>query len=163
VSSEEELVVELTYGMPEDINKFVKHVPLKEDLTLQLLKGHLLVEEIVRDLLRIQLLNPDSLSGDKGASFDCHQCICLVEATRIKEENIYWVWSAAKKLNKIRNDLAHSLEPAGIDDRIKDLIELVGSQSPHFKGTGIKGNIPIYTQVHMAILGLATALSSLKQ
>ncbi|WP_052437585.1 hypothetical protein [Vibrio jasicida] len=153
--------MELKYAKSEDLSKFVKHVPMSDELTTQLLKGHLLVEEINRDLLQALLRNPDALKGNSGTSFDCHQVICLVESLLPCCEETKWVWRAAKKINKIRNSLAHQLEPKGLDHMLDDFLEIVQSKSPHYQQIERNIDVPRRTQIYGALLALCSELSAL--
>ncbi|EMF8902533.1 hypothetical protein V4U21_004610 [Vibrio parahaemolyticus] len=96
-----------------DAKKFGQHFPVESDFVLQVLKGHLLLEESNREFLVALASHPSALKGDSGAPFDCHQAICITQAFYPQSNHINWVWSAAKRLNKMRNNLAHNLEPRG--------------------------------------------------
>ena len=109
----------------QGIEKFRDYYPFEADFELQILKGHLLVEEDIRYLIQLQLYNPDALRGSNGVSFDCLQAICLAEALTIEGQTCEWVWVAAKKLNNLRNDLAHRLVPKGRDHKLQDFTSYV--------------------------------------
>ncbi len=105
--------------------RFKEHLPLGGDMTLMILKGHLLIEEQIAFLIKNRIPKPDAL---KEVDLTSHQQICLAEA--LVEEiclsgNDLWLWPAIKKLNKLRNDIAHNLSKPGIDDRIADFINRV--------------------------------------
>ncbi|MGV2987638.1 hypothetical protein ACE1OE_08325 [Vibrio sp. E150_011] len=153
--------MELKYAKSEDLNKFAKYVPISDEVTTQLLKGHLLVEEITRDLFDTLLSNPGALRRNGGASFDCHQVICLTESLLFRCEDTEWVWRAAKKLNKIRNSLAHQLEPKGLDHMLDDFLKLVQSCSPHYQQIERNLDVPRRSQIYAALLALCSELSAL--
>lgn len=76
-----------------------------KDLDLVILKGHLLIEEQVKEIVREKLSNPGALNIDR---MTCHQAICLAQALLpigYKKE----FWSATKKFNELRNNIAHKL------------------------------------------------------
>ena len=100
--------------------RFLKLLPRGEDLTLVILKGHLLIEEQVRQIIAERMKRPNALID---ARLECYQAICIAEALCPEEEE--YVWNAVKKLNNIRNELAHKTEPVGIDDRIEDFVNSV--------------------------------------
>ncbi len=105
--------------------RFKEHLPIGGDMTLMILKGHLLIEEQVAFLIKNRIPKPDAL---KEIDLTSHQQICLAEA--LIEEisldgNDLWLWPAIKKLNKLRNDIAHNLSRPGIEDRIADFINRV--------------------------------------
>ena len=105
--------------------RFKKHLPIGGDMTLMILKGHLLIEEQIALLIENRIANPNAL---KKADLTSHQQICLAEAL-VAERNVdgkdLWLWPAIKKLNKLRNDIAHNLSKPGIDDRIADFVSRV--------------------------------------
>ncbi len=59
-----------SYGALE---RHKRHFPSGAELSLQVLKGHLLVEELVRELVEAHLKDPSALEGSSGTSFNCHQ------------------------------------------------------------------------------------------
>jgi hypothetical protein len=97
-----------------DIERYSKHLPKTSDPTLLVLKGHLLIEELLNKLIDQHLTKPSALTD---ARLETHQRICLAEAL-FHDRAHAWVWSALKKLNTIRNQLAHNLEPSGLNDRL---------------------------------------------
>ncbi len=100
--------------------RFFTLLPRDQDLTLVILKGHLLIEEQVRQIIDERVKKPDALTD---ARLSCSQAICIAESFFSEEEK--YIWNAFKKLNKIRNELAHKTEPIGVDDRIDDFVESV--------------------------------------
>jgi hypothetical protein len=102
--------------------RFYTLIPRSEDSALIILKIHLLIEEQIRAFLDERLANAKSL---KRADLTCHQAICLAEA--LSTEDIYpQVWEAARKLNELRNKIAHNLEPAGVLERMAEMCSLIG-------------------------------------
>ncbi len=105
----------------EASRRYAKLLPSADDMTLLLLKGHLLVEELLRSLIDDTLVKPSAL---KDARLETFQCICLAEAI-FANRAPKWLWEALRKLNSIRNKLAHNLEPTGLDDKILDFQKYV--------------------------------------
>ena len=101
--------------------RYYRLLPRSGDLTILLLKGHLLVEELLRQLIDSSLMKPSAL---KDARLETHQCICLAEAL-FHDRSSTWIWDALRKLNGIRNKLAHNLEPPGLDSKIVDFQQFV--------------------------------------
>ena len=102
--------------------RFYQLLPRDADQALLILKLHLLVEEQVRAYVDERLQNAKSL---EAARLDCHAAICLAEA--LCGDDIHpRVWEAARKLNELRNQVAHKLEPAGIQKRVDTICELIG-------------------------------------
>lgn len=110
---------QVTKRQADAFRRFLKLLPHGQDLTLVILKGHLMIEEQVRQIIDERVKRADAL-GD--ARLDTYQAICIAEAFCPEEE---YIWNAVKKLNKIRNELAHQIEPVGLDDRITDFINSV--------------------------------------
>lgn len=98
--------------------RFLRVLPQGKDQELVLLKGHLLIEEQVRQIVDERLKSPGALIDTR---IDCHQAICLAQAF-FPVDFQPWLWAALKKLNTIRNDIAHKLEPKGLSDKINDFI-----------------------------------------
>jgi hypothetical protein len=64
----------------------------------------------------------------KQANLTTHQRICLAEAVieeSLENEGNDWLWPALKKLNKLRNEIAHNLSSAGIDDQVTNFCKQV--------------------------------------
>jgi hypothetical protein len=102
--------------------KFQRLLPRSEDASLLILKLHLLVEEQVRAFVDERLTNRQALDD---AELECHQAICLAEALSTEDIDPS-VWEAARKLNSLRNHIAHNLEPKGVVDRMNNISTLIG-------------------------------------
>ena len=98
--------------------RFLKLLPHGQDMTLVILKGHLLIEEQVRQIISERVKDPRSL---EDARLECGQAICMAQALTGNEVDGA-VWKSVKKLNKLRNEIAHNSEPKGVHDRIKDFV-----------------------------------------
>jgi hypothetical protein len=90
-----------------------RHMPRSRDLTLIVLKGHLLLEESIDHLLAALLRNSAALHPARLSVF---ARLCLVRALLPLSEEMM---KAAEGLNTLRNKLAHHLEhpddPADFD------------------------------------------------
>ena len=111
--------------------KFILKLPHTGDPTLVVLKAHLLLEEQLRLLVDERMAKPDAL---KAAELECNQIICLAEALT-GDALDQAMWTALRKLNKLRNDLAHQLEPKGMNDRIAYITKIVGDTHPMWDGS----------------------------
>lgn len=143
------------YDIEKAFEQFKKHFPDNNDMTLIILKGHLLIEEQIWYLIKNRVENETALTE---ASLTSHQKICLAEAlTDEFSEDVNkgkWVWNAIKKLNKLRNDIAHNLSASGIEDRVKDYVNRV----PDFKES-IPSNLIL--DFEWAILNTVFCINSL--
>ncbi len=148
-----------------DRERFMSHFPFEGDTTLQILKGHLLVEEHIRQLVTLQLPNPKALTGSDGASYDCHQMICLAEAITAESNQEQWVWKALKKLNKLRNFLAHNLhDGTALSHKVEDMVAYLkhhASAYREFEKTFSQDQSD--TRLILCIMCINTKLVSLKK
>jgi len=127
------------------------------DLVTVILKGHLVIEEIVRTLINEN--TKDSKSIQK-ARLSFYQAIYVSKAL-LAEEGDLWIWDAALKLNVIRNKIAHNLEVVDIDDKLGDFVEFM---IKGHVGSDIK-NEDLIEQVRLSVvilLGLFFQLSKPK-
>jgi len=76
-----------------------------------------------------RLLAPAAL---EAARLSSHQLICLAESLCLPNSDPQWLWNTAMHLNKLRNQLAHNLEP-------KDLQREIKAFTSHFKHQGLVG------------------------
>ena len=109
------------------LERFVAHLPLKTtDRTLVVLKGHLLIEEMLRDFVSKHFQDPQQLAD---ARLTFHQCLCLAKAIDtdpLREK----LWRTVEKLNTLRNKLAHSLEPKELEKHVKEFLEMQSDFDP---------------------------------
>lgn len=96
----------------EKYEEFLKHLPVTaSDRVLMALKGHLLVEQALREFVSKRVAKPQRLK-DKQIPF----AVILDFASSLDDgDSMDWIWDAAKKLNRLRNLLAHNLSPLKIE------------------------------------------------
>jgi hypothetical protein len=102
--------------------RFFRLLPDVGDATLIVLKGHLLIEEQLNDILYDTCLLPKYID-DARLSF--YQKIMLVRSLigkDLKGNATEDPWRSLVALNSVRNQLAHHLEPTDVDDRIDKFI-----------------------------------------
>lgn len=109
------MATDVTKRQAEAFRRFLTLLPHGKDTELVLLKGHLLIEEQIHQIIKERLKNPDAL---KDARIECHQAICLAQSL-FPLDYQPWLWDALKKLNTLRNKVAHNIEPNGLGDRIE--------------------------------------------
>ena len=68
-----------------------------------------------------------------AAQLECFHVICLAEAFCANEAPEY-LWDVLRKLNKLRNDIAHKIELPGLQDRIENITSLVERNSVFAEG-----------------------------
>jgi hypothetical protein len=112
--------IENTYG------RFFQYLP-KKDATLITLKGHLLIEESLNELLQRLLKLPSAIEDARLSFF---QKVCIAQAIVDDVKGIPGFWSSIKRLNSIRNRYAHKVNPENIQDEIftfiKEVLKAVG-------------------------------------
>jgi len=94
-----------------------------KDRELRLIKGHLLVEEILYKLLLFKSAKPSAIHK---AKLSFAQQLAIIEGLYF-DENLMpdWLCPAATKLNKIRNLLAHNLTPKNLEIEIDEFTRIV--------------------------------------
>jgi len=107
--------------------RFMKSVtPEPGDPTFSILKTHLLIEELLRTYLERQCAHPTVM---RNAKLTYAQILQIARAFCPNVDEDYWVWKAMGDLNKLRNELAHKLEPAEFDKKVETYSEFIVAQS----------------------------------
>lgn len=107
------------------IFRYDDHMPDTDDLTLVVLKGHLLVEEVMIELASLVLPHSDCLDS---ARLTFYQRACVVKAAIPSRATD--CWELIFKLNSLRNDLAHNLEPPKLHGHLLELFQLDEQAQP---------------------------------
>jgi hypothetical protein len=90
-----------------------------DDVVLLVLKGHLLVEERLNEILASSVAQPLVL---QRANLRYHHLATFCEAlSRSADQS--WVWESIYHLNRLRNDLAHKLESGKRDQLIENFLK----------------------------------------
>ena len=98
------------------------HLPESDDLTLIVLKGHLILEEEINALLSDLVENEKPLIK---ARFSFAQRLALIEAHVSRKEAQSLNLNAAGKLNSLRNELAHNLSSDKLEKRLSDFLQSI--------------------------------------
>lgn len=134
--------------------------PTDKDPIYLVLKTHLVVEEVLIDFLRRQAPNPKHIDEVR---LNFSQLVSLAQAFYRFRDHEWWVWPSLKKLNSLRNLLAHNLEPRDLTDRIADLsvfvAEAIGATSDSdiaksyekLATTGVHPFVLALVALHMAL------------
>ncbi len=101
-----------------EFKRFLVVLSNSKDTELVLLKAHILIEEQIRQIIKERLVNPEAI---KEAKLECFQAICLAQSF-FPSDFLPWLWDALKKLNKLRNDIAHQATVPGLQDRIEHFV-----------------------------------------
>lgn len=140
-------------GVFGDMESLLKHLPhYQEPAELILLKGHLLVEELLRGYLDRRLPNPTAFKHDQ---FPFAKVLMLCRALTLSSATS-WPFDAASKLNDVRNEVAHELASLRLKTKIDDFIALV---EQHAKDLAFQPNEWNEARLYMAITHLHHELS----
>lgn len=120
-----------------DFARLLEHLPdYHEPVILILLKGHLLIEELLRTYIEQTLPNPEAI---RHADFTFARCLTLCRALT-PPDRLSWVFDATEQLNSVRNEVAHELASALLQQKLESFISLVEKHSkdsvfpPHERG-----------------------------
>lgn len=100
-------------------DRFASLLPVIEDTTLIVLKGHLLIEEMLNDILYNSSALPKYIDE---AKLSFYQKVMIARSFDPKGDASNELWRSLEVLNSLRNQLAHHLEPKDIEDRIDKFI-----------------------------------------
>ena len=97
--------------------RVLKHLPQEGDLSLVVLKGHLLIEELLVILVESSVKYPEAL---RSANLRFHTLASIAKALFYTETTSF-IWDGIFALNVLRNAFAHNLQPRDLDDKINQL------------------------------------------
>jgi hypothetical protein len=107
--------------LSERARKINQHMDKETDTTMIILKGHLLVEETLSEILKYTLKESNPMTI-KIHNMMFSQKANLVWALKHDKMKLN-VWPSLKRLNTIRYKMAHSLEPSDIDALIEVFVK----------------------------------------
>lgn len=105
----------------DSVDTMTQHLGVTDDPTLLILKGHLLVEERLRDVLARICRSHEEVPA---ARLSFHQVLWLCRAVVGREEDP--AWGFVTRLNEVRNRMAHRLEPGNLDELLGAVVEKLG-------------------------------------
>jgi len=159
----DELRVKLAdYG---PIYRRIKFLPTTGNIDLIILKGHLLLEEMLLLLVAKNVEYPSAIEEINNLGFST--LLKFAKALKYSSNDFDWVWEAIENFNSIRNTLAHKLEAEGLHQKIDDLLTLIDSNfwgytvKMHDAGGGDKSDLP--TRLSQAIDLLCDIVQLLSQ
>jgi len=101
--------------------KLLETIFQKPSSEVPLLKGHLLIEEVLDKIIIKNAHNPKYVEKARLRFYDK---IFLARAFS-KLEKDKWLWESIKALNEARNSLGHNLDRRAIKEKINNFIGLV--------------------------------------
>jgi hypothetical protein len=105
-------------SIPLEESRFLRLLPEGRDLTLIILKGHLLVEEELNSFLSRCPIHPTAL---EDARLTFLQKLRVVRAFYPLRQNAP-EWGLAEELNKLRNKIAHHAEVSDLHSLVDRLV-----------------------------------------
>ena len=143
----------------EDSRKhLMKHFPFKGQLDLIVLKGHLLIEQLLWQFVDTRVEYPNALEPFKDPNRPFSPKILVRFAQSLdKNEEFAWVWKAIRDLITIRNSLAHRLEDEKLDKKIENLAEYLS----RFIGKALTETRDYEMQLKTSIMAILSVLSTL--
>ena len=108
----------------ESFQRFTEFMPYEAENDLLILKGHLLVEELLSELIQHFLSkgNPLNIKLEKNIMFSQKLNLCWALMRNNIDDQL---WDNLKKLNLLRNSMSHSLEPKDFNEKIEKFITAV--------------------------------------
>lgn len=107
----------------DHLNSYIKHLPVEvKDRTLIILKGHLLLEIALKEYISKRIPHPDRIKNKQIA----FPSLISFASSLEDNSNDAWLWEALKKVNGLRNNVAHRLDDLG-RQKDKELIDYVNT------------------------------------
>lgn len=104
----------------EGLSFVAHHIGIIDDPYLLILKSHLLIELFLNSFIEKTFPNPQAVFEGR-LSF--RQTVLLAKAS-YRKDDYDWLWLLIGKLNRLRNELAHNIEPENFDAKIQDFLEI---------------------------------------
>lgn len=131
---------------------FTKHFSGGLDDQTAVLKAHLLIEGVIRDFVYKSVPNPEHL---RGVRLTFQQVVGIARSfMRLTGPGVDKLWKMIDHLNKLRNLMAHELEPdqAKQDKCRNELISLSGqptlNESLSFLSGGMNALLSVSLELH---------------
>ena len=107
-------------------NQYFKHLKNKKDFDLIILKGHLIVEERINEVLE-KKLKPNLWGKVKKdpVKFSFPIKLVLLQIVVNFDNTFDHFFEAVEKLNSLRNKMAHNIEYPELEERTKQVLNLM--------------------------------------
>lgn len=141
--------------MVRHVTRYLEHLPSTTDETLLVLRGHLLVEELITEVVETYLPNPKYL---EDARLTFAQKVNIARAMCWTKHNSD-IWPLVAAMNQLRNELAHSLDaPRAVEKRSKVIQSFLSSiEDKKFRSE--IGKAPIDQQLRSVTLYIVAFLA----
>lgn len=116
----------ITFDSVDRFQRIEEHFPKIADPVLIILKGHLLAEEILDNLLRFYCKEPEALGNVEIGFFLKCKLVRALTGRMHSKGYIYpeKIWLILESLNSLRNELAHSLESEKVDSKTQRFLSV---------------------------------------
>jgi hypothetical protein len=146
---------EITDRQIAAFKRFITRLPHGKDVDLVILKAHLLIEEEVNAIISARLKNPEVLLGEER--FESTYRIRLAQSF-FDHEFQPWLWKVLVQLNKLRNRVAHNIDPKGREDLMTNIIETVPNSAAAHAGESLQESFEFVLWIlHEAVSSLVEA------
>ncbi len=115
-----------THDPKSYVFRYDKHMPDTDDLSLIVLKGHLLIEEMLIDI-RDKLLPQAEYLDSVNIRFN--QLLHIIRSA-IESKHDHKSWDLIIGFNRLRNKLIHNLEPPKLKILLTQLFNLYSQTQP---------------------------------
>lgn len=111
---------------PKYIFRYDKHMPDTDDLSLIVLKGHLLIEEMLIDIRDKLLPHAEYLDS---VNINFNQLLHVIRSA-IESKYDHKSWDLIVEFNRLRNKLVHNLEPPELKSLLSQLFNVYSQTQP---------------------------------
>jgi hypothetical protein len=102
-----------------NLRRYLEHMPEGDDVTLIVLKGHLLVEELLDRTICTVVAHGDLLD-EARLSFVQKTLLARAMCWTKRDSDM---WDLVTSLNTLRNDLVHQLDSTKFEDRLRRVLQ----------------------------------------
>jgi hypothetical protein len=114
------IVLVYTMGMMDIQKTFIEEIRYVDDTAQIVLKGHLVVEDLMNKALESFVFHGDHIDD---ARLQFHQKLELCRSISLKD-NKNNMWNLIKKINSLRNALSHSIDKERRNKAIQSLMSI---------------------------------------
>lgn len=141
----------------DGLSRFAKHLPAEQAFPIELivLRGHLLIEEELRELVRAKFVYPKAYDLREAKYSTLLRLARALYGDALTE----WEWRVAQEFNTLRNSLAHHLEDETVEPRVERVFKLFRANDKDFafvEGPSISQLAYCFSHLHVALLRLRT-------
>jgi hypothetical protein len=97
---------EATPHLTKYVEAFKEHLSHVDELAQVVLKGHLLIESALNNIIETIFFHPEHILERR---FQCHQKLAICRALCLRKDKER-TWDLIEAINTLRNDVAHDLE-----------------------------------------------------